>query len=107
MVKNQGATTESETVEANETIYNDEGTVVGVVTELTESGFEVETTEGVTTEDDTFDVEEEQPGGEFGEGYIMWRCEECGEMGELEDGLPDSCPSCDAPKEALSKVRED
>ncbi|WP_135305021.1 DUF7130 family rubredoxin-like protein [Haloarcula amylovorans] len=107
MTSDQGATTESVTVESNDTVYNEDGTIIGVVTETTESGFTVDTSESVTTQDDTFEAEEEQPGKEFGEGYIMWRCEECGEMGELEDGLPDSCPSCDAPKEALSKVRED
>jgi len=50
---------------------------------------------------------EETPGQEFGEGYIMWRCTDCGEMGELDDGLPAECPNCGAPKEALAKQRED
>jgi rubrerythrin len=51
--------------------------------------------------------EAEAPGQEFGEGYIRWRCTDCGEMGELDDGLPEACPNCGAPKEALAKQRED
>jgi rubrerythrin len=50
---------------------------------------------------------EEIPGQEFGEGYLMWRCTVCGEMDEIEDGMPEVCPSCGAEKEALTEVRED
>lgn len=51
--------------------------------------------------------EEELPGPNFGEGYIMWRCEECGEMGELDDGFPETCPNCGAPDELISAAIED
>ncbi|WP_255196171.1 DUF7130 family rubredoxin-like protein [Halorarius litoreus] len=50
---------------------------------------------------------EEVPGQSFGEGYLMWRCGECGEMGDLEDGFPETCPNCDAPKEELLYWIED
>ncbi|MFW5919329.1 MAG: DUF7130 family rubredoxin-like protein, partial [Halanaeroarchaeum sp.] len=50
---------------------------------------------------------EEIPGQEFGEGYLMWRCDECGEMDDLEDGMPETCPACGAPREAIEKVLED
>lgn len=39
--------------------------------------------------------------------YIMWRCQDCGEMGELEEDLPDECPNCSAPKEDLYYWEED
>jgi ABC-type ATPase with predicted acetyltransferase domain len=35
----------------------------------------------------------------------MWRCENCGEVGELEDGLPSECPDCGS--EEVHKQRED
>lgn len=95
-------------VERNEEIFTNDGTLVGVVGDVTEDGFEVETVADASVEHGDGTVsEEENPGQEFGEGYIMWRCTECGEMGELEDGLPEECPSCGAPKEAIAKQRED
>lgn len=33
--------------------------------------------------------------------HAMWRCGDCGEMGELRDALPDGCPTCAAPRELL------
>lgn len=95
-------------VQRNEEIYNDDGALVGVVGDATEEGFTVETVAGATVEHgDSAVSNEETPGQEFGEGYIMWRCTDCGEMGELDDGLPAECPNCGAPKEALAKQRED
>jgi hypothetical protein len=36
-----------------------------------------------------------------GRDYGMWRCWECGTMGQIEDSLPAECPGCAAPPEAL------
>lgn len=82
-------------------VYDGDGRLLGHVSSTGEGTLEVETIdpEGNTTE--------EIPGQEFGEGYLMWRCTECGEMDDVEDGMPDRCPNCDAPREALEKVRED
>ncbi|MDS0282184.1 DUF7130 family rubredoxin-like protein [Haloarcula onubensis] len=95
-------------VERNEEIFNDDGQLVGVVGDATDEGFVVETVASAAVEHgDAAASEEDEPGQTFGEGYIMWRCTECGEMGELDDGLPEACPNCGAPKEALAKARED
>ena len=95
-------------VQRNEEIYNDDGVLVGVVGDATDAGFVVDTVADATVEHGDAAVSEaDDPGQEFGEGYIMWRCTECGEMGELDDGLPEECPNCGAPKEALAKQRED
>lgn len=91
---------DSGTMEPGETVYNRRGRPVGRITSVTETGYEMETIE--EGEDG-----EEIPGKEFGEGYIMWRCTECGEMGELDDGLPSTCPNCGAEKELLTSVVED
>jgi rubrerythrin len=82
-------------------VYNQNGRLLGHVTGLTEKGFEAELREA--EEDEAEDI----PGKEFGEGYLMWRCIECGEMGELEDGFPESCPSCGASKESIMGQVED
>ena len=96
-------------------VYTDEGDRLGVVTEFTDDGLEI------VYSDETVDVEdpssgeerldpavrEEHPGQKFGEGYLQWRCDECGEMGQLEVGMPDQCPNCGAPKEALYRTVED
>ena len=92
---------QSVSIEPGELVYDSSNQVVGRVSGLTEEGFEAETL--VADESEV----EELPGKEFGEGYLMWRCGECGEMDELEDGLPESCPACGAPKEAISAAEED
>ncbi|MGB9933417.1 DUF7130 family rubredoxin-like protein [Haloarcula amylolytica] len=96
--------TTDEAIEPGEYVYTKTGQLVGRVSGFTTDGFEVETVE--TNARDGVD-QEEIPGQEFGEGYLMWQCGECGEMGELEDSIPSTCPNCDAPREALSEVRED
>ncbi|GAB7011679.1 DUF7130 family rubredoxin-like protein [Halorubrum trueperi] len=91
----------SVSVEPGELVYDSDRQVVGRVSGVTDTGFEAE-----AIPPDESEVEE-VPGQEFGEGYLMWRCAECGEMGELEEGLPESCPNCTAPREAISAVEED
>lgn len=88
-------------VQPGEEVYDEDGNLLGVVNGVSDDGFELETVaENVS---DT----EEIPGQEFGEGYLMWRCTVCGEMDEIEDGMPESCPSCGTEKEALTQVVED
>lgn len=122
------ATSEDATpIEAGMVVYDDDGTPLGVVDGLTGVGFEVDTDAKVeddgetvsaddpqltgdeveaTNEDEREAEQQEQiPGKEFGEGYIKWRCDECGEMGDLEDGLPTECPNCGS--EAVYRWRED
>lgn len=87
-------------VEPGNQIYDSDGQLLGYVSSLTKDGFEAET---VGEEETT----EEIPGQEFGEGYLMWRCGECGEMGNLAQGMPKSCPGCGASEEAITATRED
>ncbi|MFO7926472.1 MAG: DUF7130 family rubredoxin-like protein [Halobacteriota archaeon] len=88
-------------IEPGEVVYDSNGRPVGRVSGLTDDGFEAEAM-GLHENE-----AQELPGQEFGEGYLMWRCVECGEMGELDEGLPEVCPNCSAPREAISTVRED
>ncbi|WP_435098127.1 DUF7130 family rubredoxin-like protein [Halorubrum sp. N11] len=99
-----GADPDDKLVTPGESVYDEDGQVLGQVSKYTGDGFEVATTEsGSTGGDDAETI----PGQEFGEGYLMWRCSECGEMGDLEGGMPESCPECGAPEEEIVAVEED
>jgi rubrerythrin len=94
--------TSKTTVKPGQRVFDDEGNELGLIRGLTEEGFQVHLGDSV----DHLDLERE-PGREFGEGYLMWRCSDCGEMGELEDGYPGTCPGCGAPKRDLYAWLED
>jgi len=108
-----GDSPETVRIETGDTVYDDQGHVVGIVSEFTDEGFGVETIDAGPTVEKTGSAgpdegdEEDIPGKEFGEGYLMWRCEDCGEMGELDDGFPEECPNCGAPKEHIHQAQED
>ena len=117
------------TIENGAVVYDEDDEALGVVTGATTDGFSVAVNEEVRYVEeaprdentgtgsaggggaplgdsvDEIDPQEHDPGPDFGEGYIMWRCEECGEMGELEDGLPTECPNCGS--ESVYKFKED
>jgi hypothetical protein len=88
--------------EPGDVLYDEDGDVVGVVDGVTEDGVEVRTTDSPEAV-----AHEEEPGQSFGEGHLVWRCDDCGEVGDLEGGMPDACPNCDAPREALYRAEED
>lgn len=92
---------QSVSIEPGELVYDSDKRPVGRVSGLTDGGFEVEAIDSTGSEI------EELPGQEFGEGYLMWRCTECGEMDELDEGIPESCPNCSAPREAITVAQED
>ncbi|MFC6835916.1 DUF7130 family rubredoxin-like protein [Halomarina ordinaria] len=89
-------------VKPGQPVFDEEGNELGIIRGLTEEGFQVRTGEAVGHVD-----LEHDPGQGFGEGYLVWRCAECGEVGDLEDGLPETCPNCGAPKEDLYAWTED
>lgn len=88
-------------IEPGERVYDSDGRLLGHVSARTDEGFEIEPIDA-----DGNDAEE-LPDQEFGKGFLMWRCDECGEMGDIDDGMPEECPACRAPLEAIEKVRED
>ncbi|MDH5020069.1 DUF7130 family rubredoxin-like protein [Halobacterium rubrum] len=101
-------------IESGDTVHDHEGRVLGIVDEVTDDGFEVAVIEvdghaadaSRDPDRDSADTED-VPGKDFGEGYLMWRCEDCGEMGPLEGGFPETCPDCGAPKEHIHVAQED
>lgn len=94
-------TTASVDIKPGQIVYDEDGTELGRIQGMTERGFEVNIRDGLTK----FSLEH-RPGKEFGEGYLMWRCTNCGEMGDLEN-VPEECPNCGAEKEELYAWTED
>ncbi|MFB6130891.1 MAG: rubredoxin-like domain-containing protein [Salinigranum sp.] len=94
---------EIDRLDLGETVYDDAGRKLGTIRGFDEGGFYVTMREGF----ESLSVEHARSGHEFGEGYLMWRCTECGEMGDLDDGVPEECPNCGAPREDLYYWTED
>lgn len=105
-------------IETGATVYNEDGDELGTIVTMSSEGFEVSTESDTGSGEDAdgraggtgpdaveTSEQEHNPGQEFGEGYIMWRCQNCGEMGELDDGLPQECPNCGS--EEVAKWKED
>jgi len=84
-------------------VYTEDGTQVGRIRGFDEDGFYVTLRDGL----EGMSVEHVRSGHEFGEAHLMWRCLECGEMGDLNQELPEACPSCDAERENLYYWTED
>lgn len=91
-------------LEFGQTLYTEDGRPVGLVQGIDESRVVLSIDEDV----DVTDLERHHRSGQsFGEAELMWRCTNCGEMGEIEEGLPDTCPTCGTEKEDLMYWTED
>ena len=90
-------------VKMGATVYTEDGEELGEVRGFDGNGFYVTMREGY----EALSVEHSRAGHEFGEAELMWRCDECGEMGEIDHGIPDECPNCSAPKEDIYYWTED
>jgi len=84
-----------------ETVYDEDGQVLGTIRGFDEHGFYVTLDGGI----EAMSVEHIRA-GEPGEAELMWRCWECGAMGQIED-IPEECPDCGAPKEDIYYWQED
>jgi rubrerythrin len=90
-------------LDLGESVYDSDGNELGTIRGFDDAGIYVTMREGY----EALSVEHARTGHEFGEGFLMWRCAECGEMGEIDDGIPETCPNCDAPKEDIYYWTED
>jgi rubrerythrin len=84
-----------------QSVYGDEGTELGTVRGFDEHGFYVTVTDGVEALS-----AEHVTAGVAAEAELMWRCWECGEIGDVAS-MPETCPSCGGPREALYYWIED
>lgn len=85
-----------------QTVYDDEGNELGTVRGITEDGIFVTNRTGMAA----LSVEHEHTPHTVGEAELIWRCSQCGEVGDIEE-LPDGCPNCGAAKEELYYWMED
>ena len=90
-------------VAPGEKVYNAEGELLGSVRGHEEGGFFVSTRAGM----EMLSIEHARSGHDFGEAHLMWRCMNCGEMGKIDDGLPEQCPNCGTEKEDIMWWTED
>ncbi|WP_336025121.1 DUF7130 family rubredoxin-like protein [Halobellus salinisoli] len=89
------------TLEPGQRVYDADGRAIGTIRAITETGVEVQTHGDVET------VSLKQAlGSDAGEGYLLWRCVNCGELGDLDE-IPDRCPGCGGPREDLYAYLED
>lgn len=86
-----------------QTLYDEDGNPVGEIRGLEEDGAYLTTREGPGK----LSVEHVRAGGGFGEAEIVWQCMECGEMGYIDEELPETCPNCGVGKENLRYWTED
>jgi len=85
-----------------DTVYDEAGNPLGTIRGLDDHGFHVTFDDGIGA----LSIAHLRSGLP-GEAELMWRCLNCGEMGDLEDELPASCPNCDAARESLYYWTED
>ena len=98
------ATDEAMSLSLGQTLYDEAGEPVGTVRGMEQSGVFVTTRDGI----EGLSVGHARSGHSFGEAELMWRCLNCGEMGDLgEDGLPERCPGCGTERENLMYWTED
>lgn len=90
-------------VDLGEAVFDADGNQLGTIRGISEDGIFVTTRTGVAG----MSIEHERAGHELGEAELTWRCLECGAVGDLDGDLPDGCPDCGAPKEALYYWTED
>lgn len=86
-----------------EPVFDEDGNELGEIRGFDATGFYVTTREGY----EAMSVEHARSSPEFGEAHLMWRCTNCGEMGRIDEGLPETCPSCGSPREDLYYWTED
>ena len=94
---------EIERLNLGQTIFDADGNELGAIRGFDDAGFYVTIRGGY----EAMSVEHARSGHEFGEAELMWRCTECGEMGQIDDGLPEECPNCGSPREDLYYWTED
>lgn len=88
-------------VSPGQSVFDEDGNELGRIRGVDRDGFYVRAPDsrGLTLEN-ARDV--------FGKAYVMWRCWECGQMGRIDgEQLPEECPDCGAPREALYYWAED
>lgn len=86
--------------EPGETVYTEEGDLVGRIERVDADGIHI------VPAGDPGDAPAVTPGRGYGEADLVWRCGQCGEVGEIES-MPDHCPNCGASREEIYYLTQD
>jgi len=86
-----------------EEVFDSKGNMLGTVRGFSEEGFFVTNRTGMAA----MGLEHVRSGQAIGEAELMWRCLDCGEVGDIEEWPGEACPGCGAPKESLYYWTED
>jgi hypothetical protein len=95
-------TADSEDLAFGQTVYDEDGSPLGTIRGFDQHGFYVSVEDGIESLSD-----EHRTTSNAGEAELMWRCWECGAMGEIDASIPDACPDCGAAKEEIYYWTED
>lgn len=101
MSEDNGTVPRDQTLKPGQRVYDESGREIGRIQAITDLGVEVNTHSDV----DTLSLRR-APNVNLGEGYLLWQCTECGELGDIEQ-IPDRCPSCESGREELYAYLED
>lgn len=94
---------DSEQLVLGEIVFNAAGDALGKVRGFDSDGFVVTMLEGYEPRS----AEHTHTATGVGEAELLWRCTECGELGRIEEGVPEACPDCGGAKESLMYWIED
>jgi hypothetical protein len=97
------ATEKATALSFGQVLYDEAGRPVGSVRGMEAGGVFLTTRDGV----ESFSIEHARSGHSFGQAELMWRCLNCGEMGDIGDTLPETCPNCGGEREDLMYWTED
>lgn len=89
-------------IDFGEAVFDGDGNKLGTVRGFDEEGVYVTVLKGMGA----LSSGHQHPGPGFGEAELLWRCSDCGEVGQIET-FPERCPSCGAPRERLYYGIED
>ncbi|WP_277542632.1 DUF7130 family rubredoxin-like protein [Haloarcula laminariae] len=96
------ATADQEDLAFGMTVYDESGEELGTIRGFDKHGFYVSVEDSIQSLTD-----DHRTTGAAGEAELMWRCWECGAMGEIDEDIPETCPDCGAPKEEIYYWTED
>lgn len=77
-------------IKPGQRVYDASSREIGRIQAITDLGVE----DNIHSDVDTLSFRR-APTVNLGEGYLLWRCAECGELGDVEQ-IPDLCPFCGA-----------
>ena len=96
------ASADEEDLAFGQTVYDEDGEELGTIRGFDQHGFYVSVEDGIQSFSG-----DHRTTGVAGEAELMWRCWECGAMGNIDESIPEECPDCGAPKEEIYYWTED